>query len=116
MKHFKRGKTFGRVRGQRTALAKVLVRALIQKEKILTTEAKAKSLRPAIEKMVTKAKAKNLPAIRQLAAFLDQKSTKKLVETISPRYQTRPGGYTRIIKVPPRKSDGSPMAIIEFVK
>lgn len=116
MKHFKKGKTFGRERNQRAALLKSLARSLIKREKIVTTEAKAKSLRPAIEKIVTRAKQKNLANTRQLADFLDPKSVKRLLEVISPRYQTRSGGYIRIVKMAPRKSDGSPMALIEFIK
>lgn len=116
MKHHKKGKTFGRVRKLRTALMRDLVRSLIQHEKITTTETKAKALRPKIEKIITKGKQKNIANIRQLTAELGVELAKKVYEAISPRYQKRAGGYTRILKMAPRKSDSSSMAIIEFVK
>lgn len=116
MKHHKKGKTFGRVRKVRTALMRDLARALIFKEKITTTEAKAKALRPKVEKMITRGKQKSIANIRYLSARIGVDSARKIFNTLSARYQNRAGGYTRILKMPARKSDGSPMAIIEFVK
>lgn len=116
MKHRKKGKTFGRVRKIRTALMRDLARALILNEKIITTEIKAKALRPKVEKMITGGKLKSLAGIRLLSAELGLQPAKKIFETLAPRYQNRAGGYTRILKMPARKSDGSPMAIIEFIK
>lgn len=116
MKHLKRGRKFGRVSGQRKALINGLVRSLIEHERITTTEAKAKSLRPAVEKIITRGKKNNLQTIRYLKTFLSKDLAKKVGGVLSPRYQSKQGGYTRIIKLPPRKSDGSPTAIIEFVK
>ena len=96
---------------------KGLVGSLVQNERIQTTEAKAKELRPKIEKMITKAKNPTLANKRLLLAGLynDEASVKKMVETIAPRYTDRAGGYTRITKLVPRKGDASPMAVIEFV-
>jgi len=85
-------------------------------EKIKTTEAKAKELRSIAEKMITKAKKINLANRRILAQDLTPKITKKIIEEIAPRYTGRQGGYTRIIKLGPRNSDGAKMAIIELVK
>ena len=116
MKHHKKGKTFGRIRKTRTALMRDLARALILNEKILTTETKAKALRPKIEKMITRGKQKTLANMKFLSSALGLQPAKKVCDTISPRYQNRAGGYTRILKVMPRKSDNSAMALIEFVK
>ena len=116
MRHHKKGKTFGRVRKTRTALLRDLARALIANEKIFTTEIKAKALRPKIEKIITRGKEKNISNLRLLSGQLGAASAKKIFDTISPHYRQRAGGYTRILKVTPRKSDGSPMAIIEFIK
>lgn len=93
-----------------------LARNLIRDQKIKTTLPKAKELRPYVEKLVTKARTNN-PATRRLLASKIQGLTevKKLVDTIAPKYAERKGGYTRIIKLPNRDLDGSPMAMIEFV-
>lgn len=114
MKHKKRGRKFGRKRDQRQALLKGLATHLILKEKIITTEAKAKEVRPVIEKLITKSKKQNLASIRYLAGCLPVKARKKIME-LGQRYRERPGGYTRIIKLGPRKRDAAKMAIIEFV-
>lgn len=116
MKHHKKGKTFGRIRKVRTALMRDLMRSIIEHEKIITTETKAKALRPKIEKLITKGKRKNTANIRRLVSKLGIDSAKKIYGQLSPRFQNRAGGYTRIIKMPPRKSDNSSMAIIEFLK
>lgn len=91
--------------------------SLIRDEKIMTTEAKAKSLRPYVEKLVTKARVGDLAARRLITSKLGQQpeTAKKLIEEIAPKFKDRQGGYTRITKLEPRKSDGSPMAVIEFV-
>lgn len=117
MRHHNANRKFGRVKKVRKALLFTLTRALIVHEKIKTTEAKAKSLRPTVEKLVTMAKYKTLGARRLLSARLlnQERLSKKLVEEIGPRYKERKGGYTRIMKLPRRKSDGAEMAVIEFV-
>lgn len=83
----------------------------------MTTEAKAKELRPKIEKLVTKAKNPTLANRRLIMGgfYNDETVATKLISDIAPRYTERAGGYTRIIKLAVRKSDASPMAIIEFV-
>ena len=116
MKHGKKNRKFGRKRDQRKALLKSLAANLILKEKITTTEAKAKELRPFIEKLITKSKENNLSSIRCLARYLPEKARKKIVEQIGPRYKERAGGYTRIIKLGARKTDSAKMAVIELVK
>lgn len=97
-------------------LLRGLCRSLVEHERIKTTEAKAKKLRPVVEKMITRARQDTLANRRQIARHLDNKNTKKLFSVIAPRYRGRKGGYTRIIKLGPRKSDSAREAIIEFVK
>src|SRR5437868_14829474 len=93
-----------------------LVASLIAAEGIVTTEAKAKALRPVAEKMITKAKKGGVHNQRQVVAFIgDKDMASKLFEEIGPRYADRPGGYTRILKLGPRHGDNAPMARIEFV-
>jgi large subunit ribosomal protein L17 len=99
-----------------------LVASLIAAEAIVTTEAKAKALRPVVEKCVTKAKRASLDGDRgvhlqrQVVAFIrDKDMAHKLFDEIGPRYADRPGGYTRILKLGPRHGDNAPMARIEFV-
>ena len=88
---------------------------LIKNDKIKTTEAKAKELRPFIEKLVTKAKDGDLAKRRSVISVIGILSTKKLFDKIAPKYKDRNGGYTRITKMPRRKTDGSKISIIEFV-
>ncbi len=93
-----------------------LVASLIAAEGIVTTEAKAKALRPVAEKMITKARKGGLHNHRQVVKFLgDREMASKLFDEIGPRYEDRQGGYTRIIKLGPRKGDNAPMARIELV-
>jgi large subunit ribosomal protein L17 len=116
MSFHRTGRKFGREKGVRTALVKSLVRSLIIHDAITTTEAKAKSLRPVVEKLVTRAKDATLADRRILVARIgDPKAAKKLVDVIAPTMK-RAGGYTRIIKLPLRKKDGAKMAVISFVK
>lgn len=116
MRHHNTNRKFGRKRNQRKALLKSLALSLVMHEKIKTTEAKAKELRPFVEKLITRGKVSGLFSRRLLIARLgDKEGSKKLIEELAPRYKKREGGYTRIIKLPRRISDASPMAIIEFV-
>ena len=93
-----------------------LVASLIAAEGIVTTEAKAKAMRPVAEKMITKAKKGGVHNHRQVVKFLgDREMASKLFDEIGPRYEERPGGYTRIIKLGPRHGDNAPMARIELV-
>jgi large subunit ribosomal protein L17 len=93
-----------------------LVSSLIAAEAIVTTEAKAKALRPVAEKVITKARKGGLHNHRQILSYLgDQEIAAKLVDDVGPRYADRPGGYTRILKLGPRHGDNAPMARIELV-
>lgn len=116
MRHHNKNRKFGRSKNQRKALMRSLAVSLVRDEKITTTEAKAKSLRPYMEKIVTQAKKGALGDRRLLISKINNVSaSKKLVEDIATRYQDRKGGYTRIIKMQPRLGDGAKMAVIEFV-
>lgn len=106
---------FGRQSAQRKALLKSLATALILNGRIKTTEAKAKSLRPEFEKLITKAKTNTIHSKRLINGFLHKDVAKKLITEIAPRYASRNGGYTRIIKLGARKSDSAKMAYIEIV-
>lgn len=116
MRKRKKGRKLHRKADQRKALIKSLIFSLIEKEAIITTLARAKEIRPIIEKMITKINKKSSTnALRIARKTLPPKTAKKLVSFIAPRYKDRPGGYTRIIKLGPRKSDSCEMARIEFV-
>ena len=93
-----------------------LVASLIAAEALVTTEAKAKALRPVMEKVITKARKGGVHRHRQVVAFIrDKDMAYKLFDEIGPRYEGRPGGYTRILKLGPRHGDNAPMARIELV-
>lgn len=117
MRHHNSKRKFGRVKNQRNALVNSLALNLIVREKIKTTEPKAKELRPFIEKIVTKAKVDNVANRRIITSKLSnrKKEVKKLFEVIAPKYIDKKGGYTRVLKLGARKSDGAKMAVIEFV-
>lgn len=105
----------GSAQHQRLMMAN-LVASLIAADGIVTTEAKAKAMRPVAEKLITKAKKGGLHNFRQVNSFLgDVEMTTKLFDEVGPRYETRPGGYTRILKLGPRRGDNAPMAKVEFV-
>ena len=112
----KRSRRFGGDAAHQKAMFGNLVASMIAAESIVTTEAKAKALRPVVEKCVTKAKHGGVHNQRQVVAFIrDKDMAHKLFEEIGPRYSERPGGYTRILKLGPRPGDNAPMARIEFV-
>lgn len=115
MRKRKKGKKFGRVSHQRKALMKSLVSSLVLHKKIMTTETKAKELRGFIEPLITKAKVGGLANRRQIRRYLSDSVAKKLFDEIALLYKDRAGGYTRIIKMAPRVSDGAKMAWIELV-
>ncbi|MDB5259540.1 MAG: ribosomal protein [Candidatus Taylorbacteria bacterium] len=116
MRHHSSIRKFGREKDQRNALMKSLARNLVLHEQIITTLPKAKSLRPIIEKLITKAKTGTLASRRLVNARIGgEKETKILFDTIAPKYATRNGGYTRIVKLPRRQLDAAPMAVIQFV-
>lgn len=116
MRHRKVGRKLGRKIGPRTALIKSLADSLVLYEKVKTTEAKAKEIRPYIERLVTVAGKGDLIARRKLISKLKTKNAvKKMLEVYGPKYKERKGGYTRVVKLEPRKGDGARMAVIEFV-
>ena len=116
MRHLKAGRKLGRTSPHRKALFRNLVGALIQRERISTTLAKAKELRGKVEKTITLGKKGTLQARRQAFKLAPQKETvQKVFGPLAERYAKRPGGYTRIIKIGPRKGDNAPMAFIELV-
>jgi len=116
MQHSKGHRKFGRVTKQRVALMYGLAVNLIEHGKIKTTQAKAKELKPFIEKLITKAKNPTLRNRRLLFGKIDKKSVNKLIDPIAKDCAERKGGYTRVRLLAPRLSDGAKMAIIEFVK
>lgn len=116
MKKGKKGRKLSRKRDQRKALLKGLALSLIERERIRTTEARAKEVSPFVEKCISKAKKEHLTAIRYLSRFFPPKIVKKMTSELGKRYKNKKGGYTRIVKTGQRKSDGAKMAIIELVK
>jgi large subunit ribosomal protein L17 len=107
----------GREAGHRKAMFRHIVTALFENERIETTEIKAKEARVLAEKMITLAKRGDLHARRQVAAVVtDPKVVQKLFDTIADRYTERNGGYTRILKIGPRRGDAAPMVYLELVK
>lgn len=116
MRHRKKKATLGREAAQRDALMRSLAESLILHESIKTTKAKAKALRGVVEPLITKAGVGTLAARRNAMKVLyTDKAIKKLMEEIAPRYKERAGGYTRIIKIGPRKNDAAEMVRIELV-
>jgi large subunit ribosomal protein L17 len=121
MKHKTTGRKFSRLKGQRTALLKTLLGSLIMKEKITTTEAKAKELKMLVDKFVIKAKkmqideTKKVAIIRDLRKGLPLMAVKKLSGEFVKKFEKRQSGFTRVIKLGQRMSDSAKMAVIEFV-
>ncbi|MGZ0220598.1 MAG: 50S ribosomal protein L17 [Acidimicrobiales bacterium] len=112
----RKGRRFGGSSAHQKGMMANLVASLIAAEGIVTTEAKAKALRPIAEKIITKAKKGGLHNHRNVVKFLrDREMASKLFDEIGPRYEDRSGGYTRIIKLGPRQGDNAPMARIELV-
>lgn len=116
MRHKKSGRKFHRKKDQRKSLIKSLSESLILKGKIKTTEAKAKELKPIIEKRITKAKKDDLATHRTLRKYLSVEASKKLIKEIAPAFRERKGGYTKITKTGQRTKDSAKMAIIEIIK
>ena len=111
-----KGKRFGGSASHQKAMMGNLVASLIAAEFIVTTEAKAKALRPVAEKCITAAAKGGVANQRRVVALIrDRDMTHKLFSEIGPRYAERPGGYTRILKLGPRPGDNAPMARIELV-
>ena len=117
MRHQKQRHKLSRDSAHRKSLMMNLSKELIDNERIETTTAKAKAVKPEVERLITLAKRGDLHARRQALSALGQDKfmVYKLFEEIAPRYAERPGGYTRILKLGPRKSDATEMALLELV-
>ena len=118
MRHKVSGRKFDRPTSHRLAMYRNLVTDLLRYEQIKTTEAKAKAVKPEIEKLITLARKGDLHARRQAISILQHPAKGviyKLFEEIAPRYSERPGGYTRILKLGPRSSDATEMVYLELV-
>ena len=117
MRHKKKRNKLSRDSAHREALLSNLSKQLIEHERIQTSQAKAKAVKPEVEKLITLAKRGDLHARRQAMASLGQDKfvVYKLFDEVAPRYATRPGGYTRIVKLGPRKSDSTEMVYLELV-
>ena len=110
-------KKLGRNTTQRMSRLRNMATSLLKHGKVETTEPKAKEVRKLAEKMITLGKRGDLHARRQALAFLMEETVvKELFDTIAPKYAERQGGYTRVLKLGPRRGDGSPMAIVELVE
>ncbi len=117
MRHRVAMRKLGRPTGHRLSLIRNLMTDLIRHERLQTTEPKAAELRREIEKLIGTARANDLHARRLVAAKLyDEQVVRKLFSDLVPRYEGRPGGFTRMVKLMPRRGDGAPMAQIELVQ
>lgn len=116
MRHQKSKHTLDRKKASREALLRSLAESIILRDRIETTQAKAKALRPLVERLVTWGKKATLHGQREiLKVVYTKEANRKLRESIAPRYKDRAGGYTRIVQTGVRPGDGARMAIIEFV-
>lgn len=116
MRHLKKGRSLHRPSGHRKALLCNLAAAVLTHERVQTTEAKAKEVRGLVDRIITWGKRGDLHARRLAARYVRSRTiVKKVFDELAPRYQTRPGGYTRILKVGPRHGDNAPMVIMELV-
>jgi large subunit ribosomal protein L17 len=117
MRHQRNRYQLSRSASHRKALLMNLSKEVIEHERIQTTEAKAKAVKPELEKLITLAKRGDLHARRQALSALgqDKGAVYKLFEEVAPRYSERPGGYTRILKLGPRQSDATEMVYLELV-
>ncbi|MGZ5422962.1 MAG: 50S ribosomal protein L17 [Candidatus Aminicenantales bacterium] len=116
MRHQVKKGMLGRTTAHRRALMRNLVTSFLERERVRTTLAKARSARPIAEKMITLAKRGTLHTRRQALAYITkEEAVKKLFDDIGPRFKERPGGYTRIVKLDRRAGDGAEMAMLELV-
>ena len=116
MRHRKKGRHLGRTASHRRATLRNMATSLFRHERIETTEAKAKELRPFAERLITLARRGDLHARRLARRSIDDREVLgKLFEDLGPRFAERPGGYTRVLKLGARKGDGADMALIELV-
>ena len=117
MRHNKSGKRLGRNSSHRLAMLRNMATSLIENERITTTDVRAKELRKVVDRLITLGKRGDLHARRQAASVLMTKqSVSKLFEQLAPRFQERPGGYTRILKLGYRQGDNASLSLIELVQ
>ena len=116
MRHRKQGKTLDRKAGPRSSLLRNLAASVILYEKVETTDAKARAVRSMVERAITTGKKPTLASRRSLMkVFYTEHPVKKILEVLAPRYATRAGGYTRIVKLGFRQNDGANVVMIELV-
>ena len=116
MRHRNKGVILDRAKAPREALLRNLAADVVLHERVTTTAAKAKAVKPLVEKAITRGKTPTLASRRALMKFFyTNNPVEKILEVLGPRYATRPGGYTRIVKIGPRKGDGAEMVQIELV-
>jgi len=116
MRHARAGRKFGRNPAQRSALLRQLAISMILHERITTTEAKAKEIQPVVERLVTMARQDTAHHRKLVMSKIDNDvATAKLFEVIAPRFESQPGGYTRVAKLGMRRGDAATMCLIEFV-
>jgi large subunit ribosomal protein L17 len=117
MRHLKDGRKLSRTAAHRKALMRNLVKALLLREQIRTTDAKAKELRRHADHIVTLGKRGTVHARRLAFIYLgSRKLVKRLFDEVAPRFQGRPGGYTRVLKLGPRRGDAAPISVVEFTE
>jgi len=117
MRHLKSGRKLNRTSAHRKALFRNLVTSLIEHERVKTTDAKAKELRSYADRIITLGKRGTLHARRQALAFVRSAAVvKKLFDDVAPRFSTRPGGYTRVIKIGLRRGDAAPLSVVELTE
>ena len=116
MRHRLSGRKLSRPTSHRMSMLRTTVTDLLRHETLRTTEAKAREVKRLAEKIITRGKKGNLHERRLAAAFLtDERVVRKLFDELGPRYEERQGGYTRMVKLGPRKGDAAPLAIIELL-
>lgn len=116
MRHNNKVKTLDRKKEVRELMFRNLVTQLLMHEKIKTTSAKAKAIKPIVEKIITKGKKNTLASHREILKYVfEKKVAEKVMKNIAPKYMEKPGGYTRIVKLGARKGDGAEMVMIELI-
>jgi len=117
MRHRKKGRELSRTSSHKRAMLRNMATSLIQHERIRTTEAKAKELRPVVEKLITLGGTDDVHSRRRARRMIQDRAVlQKLFDEVGPRFRERPGGYTRILKLGARKGDGAELAIIELTE
>ena len=117
MRHLKTGRKLNRTAAHRKALMRNLVKALLLREQVQTTDAKAKELRRWADRIVTLGKKNSVHARRLAFAYLgSRRRVQRLFDEVAPRFQSRSGGYTRVLKIGPRRGDAAPISLVEFTE